>query len=226
MKTINSASYAKLIVLANVVSAKMTAAIATFATPTPALVDLDTAATTLIDAAQVTRLKRNRCSAVQTLAARAAANDVRVLLQQLLQYSVNTVLDLFPANSPQFNATLATAGFAMKNIRKPKHMRIATYIRQDNNKKHGAPEMWLNWKRPTHLIKGAAIAGYLIHWADIKSPGSPPTIEQFLMATTKTTANLYPFFGGPTSLPARGYIIPFNSLGQGQPIFFSMNKVV
>lgn len=162
LKDLTTSSYQKLATAAQSVHDKMDAAVATFATPAPTLADVQTATDTLVAAMQVMSFKRNRASKANTLAAQAAANDVRILLQQLMQYAVNTVLDLFPANSEQFNATLATAGFSIKNVRKPKHITQARFVTQSNSKKFPASMMRINWRRGTGLIKGAPIAGYLI----------------------------------------------------------------
>src|SRR5213075_3436255 len=88
LKDIKFSSYKRLLVLAATISAKMGAAVATFATPAPALASLDTAAATLATSAQRMGLRRNRSSKNETLRAQADANIVRYLLQQLMAYSV------------------------------------------------------------------------------------------------------------------------------------------
>lgn len=175
LKDIQFSSYKRLLVLAATISAKMGAAVATFATPAPALADLDTAAATLATSAQRMGLRRNRSSKAETLQAQADANIVRYLLQQLMTYSVNTVLDLFPEDPTAFNATLATAGFSMKLPKTVKHISQPRFVTQSNTKDFPAAMMRINWRRGTNLIKNAPIAGYLIKeitaWHVIRTHG-------------------------------------------------------
>lgn len=203
-----TAAYKAMLFLARTVVAKMTAAVATFAVPVPALADVTTAADTLQAKVAVMGHKRNRASKAQKLACQAATAELRDLLTSLEAYAKNTCLVAAAENSPEYNALLASSGFGLRGSRGIAN-RLSTVRRvsQTNNDAYGAKAPRLSWEKPKGLIHGLKPAGYNI------------IISGRIVATTVRTnikldaKNLSP--AGKTDVE----IVPFNSRGNGQSIF-------
>lgn len=209
---IQAAGYKKLVALAGSVVTAMTAAVATFATPLPALADLTTAQTELRAAMAQSNFKRGRGTKTEQLNTQAKAAILRDLLLQELQYATLTVLQA--STDTRTQATLfASSGFGIKNPRKNTFQisQFARGVKQLNTKVHNPGAHILKWKKPTGLLLGKKIDAYNIY---IKDPVAlVPTY--ILIATTTATR----FTAPPPSLthpyPLDVWIEPFNRAGAG-----------
>lgn len=216
---INKEGYTKLVALARTVVLRMTAAVAIFATPNPAMAALTAAADALETAATKMGHKRNRGSKADLEAAKAAATTLRNLLTAELAYVIKIGLKNEPTDATAFAALIVQSGFSMKNVKSitPKPQ-VATFARRTNNMLVGS-EPQLKWRKPKGLLKGKQIAGYNIR--NGAKPVSPADVDPILATTTATKWE-------PKGLSKGSHtyrIFPFNSRGEGTPLFVSLTVI-
>src|SRR5205814_8449028 len=104
-------SHQQVLDLANSVVVALTAAVATYAVPNPALAGVSTDATALSDAITAWGPKGNRGSRLDHINLLVARTQVELDLTMLSEYAMNT--------TPYDLAALATTGFALKKTKTP-----------------------------------------------------------------------------------------------------------
>lgn len=170
-----------------------------FPSPAPPLIDLSTAIANLRATNTLIGTKRNKGSKSDVIACRTSATTLRAVLIQLAGYVLST---LSPnASVPDYNAALATAGFALKSKRsRVAKMQSVTFIQQNNNAKFIPSDGRIKFRKPRGLLKGLVVDGFNVYKGGV------------LVGTTTATF----FLTGQAVNTVGSYIVrPFNARGEG-----------
>lgn len=209
---VNKEGYTKLVQLGQTVHNQLLANIADYAIPLPTLVALQAAVTALRTAASFMGHKRNRASKAQKDDAQLKATSLRLILDELKNYVLNTVTVAFGNQSPERAELLARSGFGFADTRSiNRHAQIPRFMRQTNNSIFDGNSNRINWKRPIGMIKGAKVAGYNVY-----------VNGKLTLTTTKCNAVITPPPGGAI---VNLVVKPFNSRGEGNGLYTSLKPL-
>lgn len=192
----------QLLTLARTVVDKMTGNV-NFATPSPTLGDITTAADALAIAIQDNGFKFNRGGKANQNILKARTSDLYLLLVQLAAYV--QAISRNGATTPEQYAIAASSGFAAKNTYSKKPLlQTSTYNTPINTRKVAYTSNILKWRKPKGLIKGATVSGYQVFVGSHQI--GTTTKGYFEIPLQETTQSINAFT-----------IVPFNRNGTGAP---------
>lgn len=210
--------YVSLQTLAVRIVSFMTAAVAIYATPNPALASVTAQVSALKSAIGSGGSKWNRGSKASIELIRAEAESLRALIIALIAYAVNTTVT---SDSQQTQSLYNYLLSGLSRKRPP----IASNKSLDNIRGFKISRVGANfesirfqWKKPKGMIKGKPANLYIISVQDENG------IWQKQGQVTKTSFDINsgsPLFDGATTFLR---IQPFSSTGEGQPYTFRVSN--